>query len=181
MSTTPMNFGDWAGAAQNLVQIAAIVIGGAWAYYKFVRGRIFHRRAEVTLDASLLRLEASRAIRARAILENTGSADIPFLAQGLEVFSFRRGDVDDKGRPQWREVATVPVFEDHEWIESQETIVDEVLVPLTDDPEMNLLVYRVSCVVYGERERKLRRTKRGGGIRWTTNAIAPAHLVDADN
>src|SRR5438093_1187516 len=102
-----MNFGDWVSAAQNAVQIAAIVIGALWAYYKFFRGRIFRRRAEVGLDASLLTEDSSRAIRAKATLTNTGGSDIPLRVKALKVRSFTRGDVDDQGRPRWQDIETV--------------------------------------------------------------------------
>jgi hypothetical protein len=168
-----MNTGDWVDAALHAVQIAALVVGAAWAYYKFVRGRIFHRRAEVTLEASLLDVESSRAIRARATLKNTGSADIPFLAKGLKISSLREGDVNDKGHPQWREMVTVPVFADHGWIESQETISDETLVPIGEGAETNVLAYRVNCRVIGEHERRFVRGAKSGGIRWTSNVVVP--------
>ena len=121
---TAMNTGDWVDAALHAVQLAAIVVAAAWAYYKFVRGRVFHRRAEVTLEASLLELASSHAIRIKAIrikatLKNTGSADIPLLVNALKVFSFRNGDVDDEGHQQWRKFVTLPVFENHGWIESR--------------------------------------------------------------
>jgi hypothetical protein len=54
-----MNTGDWIDAALHLVQIAAIVIGALWAYYKFFRGRIFHERAEPSVEASLRALQPS--------------------------------------------------------------------------------------------------------------------------
>ena len=172
-----MNTGEWVDAALHAVQTAALVVGAAWAYYKFFRGRIFHRRAEVTLEASLLDLETSRAIRARATLKNTGSADIPFLAKGLEICSLRAGDVNDKGHPQWRTMVTVPVFADHGWIESQETISDETLVPVRDGDHPHVLGYRVSCRVIGEHERRFVRPARDGGIRWTSNVVVPAGAV----
>jgi len=175
-----MNTGDWVDAALHAVQVAALLVGAAWAYYKFVRGRIFHRRAEVTLEASLLKLQSSHAIRARATLKNTGSADIPFLAKGLKISSLREGDVNDKGHPQWREMVTVPVFADHGWIESQETISDETLVPVGEAAEKNVLGYRVSCRVIGEHERTFVRGTKSGGIGWTSNVVVPTGPAGAN-
>jgi hypothetical protein len=175
--STAMNTGDWVDAALHAVQIAAILIGASWAYYKFFRGRIFHRRAEVTLEASLLELASSHAIRIKAALKNTGSADIPLLVNALKVFSFRNGDVDDEGHQQWRKFVTLPVFENHRLIESQETISDEALVTVGEDPDKSVVGYRVSCEVIGEYESRFIRGKKPGGIRWTTNVVIPAHQV----
>ena len=178
-----MSFGDWVGAVLNIVQIAAIVIGAAWAYYKFVRGRTFHRRAEVNVDATLLASDSERAISAHATLQNTGGAKIPLRVKALKVRSFRRGDLDEKGRPRWQDVATVPMFEDHAWIESQETIADEVLVPLASEEAagVDVLAYRVTGLVYEERRKKRLRSDRGGGVCWTTNTIVPAALSSVND
>jgi hypothetical protein len=166
------NTGDWISAALDLVQIAAIVIGAVWAYYKFFRGRIFHKRAEPTVEASLLSANSSYAVQVKVTLENTGSADIPLRVTLLTVASYVAGDVDEYGRPRWPEVARAHAFKDHDSVESQETIIDDLLIPLRkeDAPERrNILAYRVSCQVYERRS-------EGGGIVWTTKTIVPAPL-----
>jgi hypothetical protein len=165
-----MNIGDWISAALDLVQIAAIIVGALWAYYKFFRGRIFHKRAEPTVEASLLQTGSSFAIGAHVSLKNTGSSDIPLRVTLISVATYVAGDVDEHGRPQWPEVARAHAFRDHESVESQETIVDDLLIPLRkeDAPgQQAVLAYRVSCQVYERR-------KEGGGICWTTRAIVPA-------
>jgi hypothetical protein len=166
-----MNFGDWTSAIQNIAQIAAIVIGGTWAYYKFFRGRTYHRRAEVDLDASLIALGSSEAILAHVTVENTGGAKIPFDFNEVAVSSFRRGDVDARGRPIWRAVegADALVLLDHRGIESRETISDDVLVPLPpSERDQDVLAFRVTCKVWDKP-----RLWNEIGIRWTTNAILP--------
>jgi hypothetical protein len=165
-----MNTGDWISAALALVQIAAIGIGALWAYYKFFRGRIFHKRAEPTVEASLLSTGSSHAIRAKVTLKNTGSADIPLRVTLVSVSNYVAGDVDEHGRPQWPEVARAHAFRDHESVESQETIIDDLLIPLRKKDALGrqaVLAYRVTCQVYERR-------KEGGGICWTTRAIVPA-------
>jgi hypothetical protein len=171
-----MNTGDWISAILDLVQIAAIVIGGLWAYYKFFRGRIFHKRAEPGVEASLLNTGSSYAVRARVTLKNTGSADIPLRVTLITVAPYVAGDVDEHGRPQWPEVARAHAFRDHESVESQETIVDDLLIPLRkeDSPERQaVLAYRVTCQAYERRS-------SGGGIVWTTKAIVPASVASDD-
>jgi hypothetical protein len=171
-----MNTGDWISAVLDLVQIAAIIIGALWAYYKFFRGRIFHKRAEPAAEASLLQTEASFAIRARVTLKNTGSSDIPLRVTLISVSTYVAGDVDEHGRPQWPEVARAHAFRDHESVESQETIVDDLLIPLRkeDSPRRQaVLAYRVTCQVYERR-------RSGGGICWTTKTIVPASVTNSD-
>jgi len=180
-----MDTGDWISAALALVQIAAIVIGALWAYWKFFKGRIFHRRAEPTVEASLLTADSSYAIRARVMLKNTGSADIPLRVTLLTVAPYVAGDVDEYGRPTWPEVARAHAFKDHVSVESQETIIDDLLIPLRKDdgPERgSVLAYRVMCQAYerrtttwSDRVRKLlRRPVEETSICWTTKTVVPA-------
>jgi len=75
------------------------------------------------------------------------------------------------------EHATVPIFGDHDWIESQETIIDEVLVPLAAvDADPDVIAYRITCLVYERRRKPFFRPDKGGGVCWTSNAIVPAGL-----
>ena len=169
-----MNAGDWISAALAIVQIAAIVIGAAWAYWKFVKGRIFHRRAEPTVEGTLLTTGSSHAIRAKVSVENTGSADIPLRVALLTVSACRAGEVDAHGHPVWRDVARAHAFRndegepDHVDIESQETIADDVVIPIPRATSgADVVAYRITCQVYERR-------KSGGGICWTTKAVVPA-------
>lgn len=162
-----MNANDWTSAIADGVQVAAIAVGGTWAYYKFARGRTFHRRAEVTVTAELLRRGDFVALRATPVLVNTGAADIPFRARVVRVYAFAADDVDDKGRPDWQEVANIPVFGDHDSIESQERICDDVLIALPMPVfSGGAVAIRATCLVYERREKP-------GGICWTAHAIVP--------
>lgn len=165
-----MNFGDWIGAAASAVQAAAIIVAGVWAYYKFIRGRTFHRRAQLGTTPALLHSPPS--VRVKASLQNTGAADIPLRAKTIRIASFEHGDVDDKGRPNWREIAHGPVFTEHEWLESQETVTDDVLIPLPEiDRDLKALL--VTCIVYEQRKQRWYKRKKGGGVAWTSKSIVP--------
>ena len=148
----------------HVVQAAAIIAAAIWGYYKFVRGRTFHRRAELEVTAALLAIDNERAIRARIVVKNTGATDIPMRTKALYVYSVDQADWD--APLEWKEVVAVSVFNDHEWVESQETISDETLVPLPipgeDAPAPR--AYKVECRIYDQR-------RKPGAIRWTSNAI----------
>jgi hypothetical protein len=113
-----MNTGNWIAAGLNMIQAVAIVLAAVWAYSKFVRGRTFHRRAELDVDVSLLP-GVSPALRVRASMKNTGGAEIPLRAKILRVATFAVGDLDSLGRAKWREIAHASVFRNHESIESK--------------------------------------------------------------
>jgi hypothetical protein len=162
---------DWIAAGAALVQALAILIGGVWAYYEFVRGRRFASRAEVRVDGKLLAAEGTRGIRVAATLHNPGETRIPIRAPSVTAQTVPRASW---GRAfEWQEVGLSPIFNEHAWIEARETITDEALIPLPESDEAfdgDLLAYRVECVVYE------RRTDGTGGLRWSAAAIVPGRL-----
>jgi hypothetical protein len=168
-----MSTGDWISAAENIVQAAAIVVGGIWAYWKFVRGRTFHRRAELDVDASLIVAEPPRVVRARLTMENTGASDIPFRAKVVRVFAFAPGETDPKTREKnWRLIGTTGVFKAHDWIESHETISDDILVQLEPNADsLNAAALRATCIVLGTRKWKL--FGRKSSTAWTSHSVIP--------
>jgi hypothetical protein len=162
-----MNFGDWASAVQDIAAVAAILVGAAWAYYKFIRGRTFHRRSEVTVKAELVQRGAFVGVRILPTLKNTGGSDIPLRAKIARVYAFTPDDVDERGRPNWAEVANIPVFTDHKHIESEETITDDVIVKVPSQVfRAATVALRATCFVFERR-------KKPGGIQWTAHAIIP--------
>jgi hypothetical protein len=158
-----MNAGDWIGAIGDLVQMAVVVGGIVWAYYKFVRGRTFARRSDIAVTGTLIETDNRSAVRVRATLKNTGTTDIPLRAKVVYLYS-----VDAEGlgkRPDWAKQGVAKVFESHAWIEAQESIEDEVLIPL-NDAARNAFALWLELRVYEQAK------KQGqGGIRWTANAV----------
>jgi hypothetical protein len=164
--------GDWIGAVQNAIQAVVIAVGAVWAYYKFVRRGTFQRRAVLTVEADLLTLGSSRALRVMPALQNVGGADIPILiplrVSAVNVRSFD-GELDERGRPLWQDITTVRVFGDHKSLDSKETIVDDVLIPLPTDG-VNPAAYRVTCRVYDEGQKRFGRERQ---TLWEASVIVP--------
>jgi hypothetical protein len=186
-SVTPALFDDasslpdwtgWVSVAQNGVQILALVVGAAFAYWKFFRGRTFHRRLEPTVNGERVAADSVEAIRARVTLKNTGASNVPLHRKALRVFAVGPDGWGTTKTPEWERLATVPVFEEHEWVESEEVISDEVLIPVRP-AELVPWAYRVVFVVDDDlrfRRTGPRRKKSGGwswrhGHRWVSEAI----------
>src|SRR5262245_25092379 len=146
-----MNLGDWVGAAQNAVAAAAIIIGAVWAYYKFLRGRTFSHRAELSILGVLLEGHGRSGIRVRASVKNLGLTKLPLRLKIVRVLAIGEEGWDDS---EWRWVKSVPAFEAHDWLEPQEIVTDELLVPLRAG-ESDALAYVVQLVVIVEQKRAL--------------------------
>jgi hypothetical protein len=160
-----MNVGDWIGAVQNIVSVLAIILGAIWAYYKFLRGRTFSHRAELAVTGDLLGNEDKRAIRARVTLKNMGLTKLPLRTKVVRVDAIYPAGWDDR---KWERLTTVNVLEPHEWVEPQEPIADEVLIPL--EGAQDALAFVVQAIVFERR-------KKGGGLQWTAQQIVPSELT----
>jgi hypothetical protein len=161
-----MTFGDWITAVGGIIQAIAIVVGGIWGYSKFVRGRTFHRRAELDLEVWLISRQPI-LVRTRITMRNTGAADIPFRVKTLRFDALYPCNEN-----HWEEIAHSSVFTDHELIESQETITDDVLVQMPDlNPPPSAL--RIRCIVYDKAKRRWWRRRRDGATAWTGIVVLP--------
>jgi hypothetical protein len=121
---------DWA----RLVQIAAIIVGGIAAYIKWFRGRLYETRLEVSVTGSLIET-SPRQLLAIARAKNVGLSKVSIRQEGsgLRVFSVLTCEPGSKVLSVgWKREATFPVFQEHEWIESNETIESQLLVTLPD-------------------------------------------------
>jgi hypothetical protein len=160
---------DWISAATSVVQAVAIVFAGVFAYYKFLRGRTFAYRAEPTASAELVQVGGGDALRVRAILRNTGPSKIPMRLKRLRVFAL---DPSTPAEVVWERVTTVDVFAEHHWVESQETIADEVLVSLQPMAGAGApQAYRIELVMFSRPRRRLWTPWRTRVLRWSTEAV----------
>jgi len=165
---------DWANGAASAAQTLAIVVGGIWAYFKFVRGRTFARRAELSVTPTLLRFEQQPTLKVRATLRNAGLSKLPLRTQAIFIYGIFAVPTEDNpiatrerqlGKPK-------AIFAAHKWVEAQETISDEIVVLLPGSQfarEHEWLAFRVECRVYEKRRRE-------GALTWTASTIVPAEV-----
>lgn len=136
--------------AQQTVQTVAIVAGGAWAYFKFIRGRLFHHRAELNLAADLVKVAESTALKVRLEVKNAGASQLP-IASCEVIASVRSGTLVQK----WTRVANsrTPIIRS-QIVESQETVAGQELVEVPAPyPEGVGHAYRVRAEMLTERRR----------------------------
>ena len=123
----------WLDQTDKSIRIVAVIVGGGWAYMKFVRGRIFSTRLEPSVTGRCFRDKQGAYLIATVKLKNVGASNIVLQTQGtvLTVAGCPRATSPAPERPvQWREINVKSIFEDHTGVEPSETIENSVLVDL---------------------------------------------------
>jgi hypothetical protein len=184
MGTVPVsNWKNTADGVSSITQAIAISVAGVWGYFQFVRGRTFARRGELKIAGELLHgLEAS-ALRVDATFRNTGGSRILFSedTRVLRIFSVDGKAIAGATRIEWGErLRAVRLFEHHAWAESQESISDEVVVPLPADTGLRLILIVARI---GARRRwfhKLPLVQRDPPV-WTSQVCVGQGLIPRDS
>lgn len=181
MKDVPMvlaaDFRTVSAEAAQIAQVAAVVVGGFFTYWKFIRGRTFRHRAELGLTAELWESGDATALLVRISMHNTGLSKIPLLPKEKSVMvnslPLERWLVNNKEiywGPNSGDLSS-DVFEGHAWLEPGEVITDECLIPVPSSTETPL-AFRVRAVITttGSEIRRARSTRR---IVWSATTLVP--------
>src|SRR5208283_1329773 len=68
----------WISAATSLVTALGVIGAGAFAYFKFFRGRLFQPRVRLELKASKLNIGQGAAMRVDVTIDNVGQTALMF-------------------------------------------------------------------------------------------------------
>ncbi len=120
-------------ALKNIITILGIAIGGLWAYYHFIKGRVFKPRVEGKISGSISQDQEIRYLLATLQIKNVGLSRVILKQQGsaLRVFSLKKDTYSPEvSTVEWEKVWIFSVFERHEWIEPGEPIEDQVIIPI---------------------------------------------------
>lgn len=120
-------------ALEKIFTILAIGAGGAWTYFHYLRRRTYRRRLQPELSGGLTRRGGVEYLLATVRVKNLGltKVDIQQRGSALRVFSYNApADVQKARNVACKRLATFAVFEQHQWIESGETIEDQRLIAI---------------------------------------------------
>jgi hypothetical protein len=129
-----MQLTDLSQIVYNFAASAAVVIGGTWAYFKFARGRTFYHRAEASVVLDLEERDGNVLLCATVALKNAGLSKLP-IARGLryvQVYGMVGENFSSPDTAKWERLLTAEVFDQHGWVEAQETITDSIIFRLQD-------------------------------------------------
>jgi hypothetical protein len=153
-SLSYLTIDDW----NKLLQSVAIVVGGVAAYFKWFRGRIYRPRLETVVGGSL-KTGAGQFLLVSVRTKNVGLSEVRIEQEGsaVRIFSSKPPSSSAKAKNvAWERHGTFPIYEEHGWIESNETIEHQRLVQL---PQREYLAFRIEVWIASK------------GITWKTNAI----------
>jgi hypothetical protein len=132
---------------QSLVQAGAIVAAGGWAYLKYLKGQPFSSRAQLSVAATMVELGDLRALSVQVELRNVGERRMDLGEKTVSVYGVTRENWTSSEPVQWgAPLAELPTLDPEEWVEPQEGLSDELLVPVPQTLDTGpdaILAYKV--------------------------------------
>lgn len=126
---------DVVDVLKNVMTIIAVGVGGVWAYFNFFKGRTYRSRLEPKVSGKLISRNSANYLVVTAQLKNIGLSDVRINQEGsaIRVFAYAVVEHTSKAHSvQQSRLITLPVFEEHGWIEPGELIEDQRLVAIPD-------------------------------------------------
>jgi hypothetical protein len=119
--------------------IAAIatIVGGAWAYYHFIKGRVFKPRLTLSTSARRLQTQGTEYVLSTIELSNVGLSRIEIASADIRVCSISGTAVD---LPQLIWLKTVNVLLAHSSVEPGEILKEQNILALASDQNLPILL-----------------------------------------
>jgi hypothetical protein len=146
---TSDDINNLASAFQSIVTGVGIIVGGVWAYFRFIKEAPYRPRTEVTIDARRAPTEPP-GLWCSLALKNVGSSKIALLQRGTGLRISEGRLETDFQEPRWISHGVLKIFQQQDWIESDETIRHQLFVSLPAALSAPLLLeLRLVCDVAG--------------------------------
>jgi hypothetical protein len=131
----PRDLKTWVDVIGTLTTALAVIVAGVWAYYRFVKDRVYRPRLEVGLFAQWRTVEERALLHARITVKNIGATKTDLVQDGTGLIAQRMASAAPEGvqTVAWANVAGCQILERHKWIEPGETVSEDVLVGLGFD------------------------------------------------
>lgn len=113
-----------------VVTTLAAVLAGGFAYYRFIKGRVFHPRFTVSAQARQLRVHTTDYLLSTLEVANVGLSRIDIDEATLRVCSLIGHATDAASAPDRVWLDTAQVMLAHTWIESGEKLTEQSLLTL---------------------------------------------------
>lgn len=152
-------FKNFAAGAASIATFLAVIAGGVWAYYRFIRSRTFRPRFSVEICGQWRLHPKAYVFHVRVRVTNIGAAKVTLQhwGTGLRISFPSDQQPAYPNCVDWEGVA-FRVLEKHDWLEPGETVSDELLLDLGRNPtvamvevELNWRLRRKGVEVFARR------------------------------
>ena len=129
---------------QRIVTVLAIIIGGIWAYFNFVRSRTYRPRLEIYVTGLVRQHEERQFLHLSFSVKNVGltNFDISQTGTGMQLESYgERAYIPEVHAAPWERVTTLPILMNHSIIEPAETVKEEKLIIISEE---EVIAYKVT-------------------------------------
>ena len=129
-----------ANVVESFATSVAIIVGGVWAYFKFIQGRVFKPKIEVAINGcSYIREEKMHLLHTELSVNNLGLSRVNFdrdssAMRVSRIIENTNNHADEIGvrEVEWHHISTFPVLVEHQWIEPSEIIKEKGVVECND-------------------------------------------------
>jgi hypothetical protein len=142
------NASNVAATIESGATVIGLVVGGVWVYFKFIKDRVYRPRFDIQLRAGYTKSGDGKTLLCQLSVKNIGTSKIRLVQEGTGV-RLSTGELPETAFQEfkWNAQRVYPVFEQHEWFESNETIRHELAVGLPAVEQAVLLEARLVCEV----------------------------------
>jgi len=131
------------GIAQNIFTIIAIIAGGVWTYFHYFHGRTFRPRLENNVSGQIMKHHNTSLLVATIKIKNVGLSkiDIKQKGSGMRIIGLEEKEsVQTIEKNKGVRLKTIPIFENHAWIEPGETVEDIHTLTLPNQAYIGLML-----------------------------------------
>jgi hypothetical protein len=122
---------DIVDVVSKIITALATILAGGWAYYRFVKGRVFKPRLTLTAKARQLHIRTTEYVLSTIELSNVGLSRVDIDSATLRVCSLLGNAIAETvSVPQRVWLDTCRVLLAHRWIESGEVVNEQNLLTL---------------------------------------------------
>ena len=151
---------DFTASIQSVVQAIAFLVGGIWAYYKFVKGRSFQESLSPIITGRFASIDGAIYLVISIQIKNAGSARIDFNREGsaLVVYEYTPTSQPEIHTVADKRLTAFDVFNPNErYMEPNELIELKRFIAI---PGPTRLAYRLEVEILSK-----------SGLTWTAAAI----------
>lgn len=128
---------------QGVMTTLAIIVGAIWAYFKVLKGRVYTRRLEPSLEGTIVSGTGHKLLVVRLAIKNVGLTRVNLDGDRstLEVRAYRPADyIAEFHNAFTQRLGVVQAVRSHGWIEPGECINENHLLALPNDDLLGVVV-----------------------------------------